>query len=239
MPQESEQVTRIMLERKEKELSQVKAARDKEIAMLKGAIQDAEDKETAMLEGTTQDVTVNPQRQEPQGKKVKERLVIRGFEDPRDRGLKEDCALCQPKGHWRETNEECKTSKGETPEEHLHVQKSDEEIYNWIGMINSSKKESKEVKVKQEKKDDNFEDKKVTTGQKFRNFVINQISYRDNTKEFEYKIQFFLEKKASHIKKRAQGISRITFKHGYCEKVRASNDDKTTLSLFVTPFDQS
>ena len=119
MSQESEQVTRTVLEAKEKELSQVKAARDKEIAMLKGAIQDAEDKETAMLEGTTQDVTVNPQCQEPQGKKTKERLVIRGYEDRRDRRLKEDCALCKQKGHWREGDEECKASKDETPERAL------------------------------------------------------------------------------------------------------------------------
>ena len=122
------------------------------------------------------------------------------------------------------------------------MQKSDEKIYNWIGMLNSSKKESKEVKVKQEKKDDNFESKeskKVTTGEKFQNFAINDVSYRDDTREFEYKIQFFLEKKALHIRKRVQGKGRITFKHGYCEKIRASNEDKTMLSLFVTPFDQN
>ena len=79
------------------------------------------------------------------------------------------------------------------------MQKPDEKTYNWIGMLNSSKKESKEVKVKQEKKDDNFEskeNKKVTTGEKFQNFAIKDVNYRNDTGELEYKIQFFLEKKA-------------------------------------------
>ena len=118
--------------KEEKELSELKAARDKEIAMLKGA---------------TQDAIVNPQCQELKGKRLKERLVIKGYENQK---AKEDCASCTQKGHWQGGDEKGKAAKDETSEGHLHVQKPDEKTNSWIGKMRNSKKESKEVKIKQE-----------------------------------------------------------------------------------------
>ena len=167
MPKESEQVTKVVLERKEKELSEVKAARDKEIAMLKGA---------------TQDAIVNPQCQELKGRRLKERLVIKGNESLES---KEDCASCTQKGHWKRGDEKGKAAKDETLEGHLHVHKPNEKTHSWIGMMSNSKKESKEVKIKQED-DDNFESKvtkKVTTGEKFQNFAIKDVKYQIETGE--------------------------------------------------------
>jgi len=42
-----------------------------------------------------------------------------------------------------------------------------------------------------------------------------------------------------HIRSRVHEGGRLIFKQGYCEKIKASNEDKTMLSIFVKPLDQS
>jgi len=234
--QESEVVTTTMLEERKQELSQlkeelsqVKAAKTIEMDGLKEAIQCSEEKEIAKLKlRFLKDI----QNEESQGKGMKIRLIVKGTEEPENEVVQEPCAECHQKGHWREWNE-C-----EIPEEHLQVPNSDEE-FQWIGVMSHSNKESKESRIKQEKTDDDSKDNKGATGREFENFVIKSIRNREGTNELEYEIKFHQEDKAMHIKTRASEKNGISFRNGYCEKVRATNDDKTALCLFIKPIDQN